>query len=176
MACLLKAGCLFISPFMAAAMEADSDDKELSREYNPKEYWLKWIISIVLLAILAVGIGVAFAIIRTDRKQTPEPVKTAVTETPEVPEETPEPTPTPEPTEEPVPDDGSIGTAEILVTDLMMRKGPGVTYEQNGMGEPQKTYTVYETAEADGYTWYRVGEDQWVPDLQSQFVTYTPKS
>ncbi|MDO4413653.1 MAG: sigma-70 family RNA polymerase sigma factor [Erysipelotrichaceae bacterium] len=160
---------------MAAAMAAESDKKVSEREYNPREYWLKRIIVIVLFAILAVGIGVAYAIIRTNHTEKPEPVNTTETETP-APEETTETTASPEPTEETVPEDASIGTAFILVTDLTMRKGPGVIYEQNGMAEPLQTYTVYEVTEADGYTWYRVGDEQWVPDLQSQFVTYTPKS
>ena len=30
------------------------------------------------------------------------------------------------------------------------------------MGEPKKTYTAYETTQAQGYTWYRIGEDQWI--------------
>ena len=157
---------------MAAAMEVGSEKDVSEQEYDPKGYWFKRIVTGVLLAILAVGIGVAVAIIKSDHSDDKEPQRTAETETatPEATAET-----TPEPTEEAVPDDGSIGTAYILVTDLTMRKGPGVIYDQNGMAEPQKTYTVYEVTQADGYTWYRVGEDQWVPDLQSQFVTYTAK-
>ena len=68
-----------------------------------------------------------------------------------------------------------IGSAYIIVTDLNIRKGPGVGYEINGMAELEKNYDVLEIAEADGYTWYKVGDEQWIPDLAGQYVTYTSK-
>ena len=49
-----------------------------------------------------------------------------------------------------------------------------VHYEYDGI-EYDATYDVYEIAEADGYTWYKVAEDQWVADYLGQYVTYTPK-
>ena len=83
----------------------------------------------------------------------------------------PTPTPTPEPTPEGEP---VIGQATINVTDLTIRNGAGVSFEYVDLAEPDTTYDVYETAEADGYTWYRIGENQWVPS-DGTWIAYTPK-
>ena len=139
---------------------------------DPIVYWGKRIA--IVLALLVVGFVIAIGVsaIRSRKStpvNTPEPTETAEAE------ETEEPTPTPEIEETPEPDDGIIGSAHILVTDLTIRKGPGVSYEQNGLTEYDATYDVYEVAEADGYTWYKVAEEQWVADYLGQYVTYTPK-
>lgn len=169
---------------MAAAMSADPDDVISEREYNPRSYWMKRIIIGAVIAVLAIGIGVVFVMIQSSNKVNnkqaeTEPMETVTAEPEESaePEETNEPIQTEEPTPEPEPeDDGSIGSVTILVTDLTIRTGPGVNYEQSGITAPDETYTVYETAEADGYIWYRVGENQWIADLAGQYVTFTPKS
>ena len=69
-----------------------------------------------------------------------------------------DPIPTPEPTPE------TLGTFTILPRNMYIRKGPGTTYEQAGVAYSGQTYTAYESEEAGGYTWYRVGEDQWSGD------------
>lgn len=79
-----------------------------------------------------------------------------------------EETPTPEPDEP-----KTLGTAHIIVTDLNLRTGPGLTYALNGMAEYDAVYDVLTITEADGYTWYQISENQWVPDLADQYVTYT---
>ena len=139
---------------------------------DPIVYWGKRIA--IVLALLVVGFAIAIGVsaLRSRKStpvNTPEP-----TETTEI-EEIEEPTPTPEIEETPEPDDGIIGSAHVMVTDLTIRKGPGVSYEQNGITEYDATYDVYEIAEADGYTWYKVAEDQWVADYLGQYVTYTSK-
>jgi len=143
-----------------------------------KTPYVSWGIRIaVILALLLIGIGAGSVISRMLRKEA-EPVNTPVpTESAEPERDTAseEPETTEEPEETPEPDDGVIGSAYILVTDLTIRTGPGVAYEQNGLTEPETTYDVLEIAQADGYTWYRVGEGMWVADYEGQYVTYTPK-
>ena len=157
---------------MAAAMSAESDKKKHDEKYNPVTYWVKRIAVLLALSILGFAIAVGVSALRSKKStpvNTPEPTETAEVE------ETAEPTPTPEIEETPESDDGIIGSAHIIVTDLTIRKGPGAGYEQNGITEYDATYDVYEIAEADGYTWYKVGEDQWVADYFGQYVTYTAK-
>ena len=157
---------------MAAAMSAESDKKKHDEKYNPVTYWVKRVAILLALLILGFAIAVGVSALRSKKStpvNTPEPTETADIE------ETEEPTPTPEIEETPEPDDGIIGSAHIIVTDLTIRKGPGAGYEQNGITEYDATYDVYEVTEADGYTWYKVAEDQWVADYLGQYVTYTPK-
>ncbi len=57
----------------------------------------------------------------------------------------------------------SLGTLTVKVTDLNFRTGPDITYEAIGNSVPNSKYPVYETAEASGFTWYRIDEGVWVP-------------
>ena len=66
----------------------------------------------------------------------------------------------------------TIGKVTVNVTDLNIRTGPGTSYDKTGSHAAQGTpYDVYETAEADGYTWYRIGEGQWIAD-DGTWVTF----
>lgn len=54
---------------------------------------------------------------------------------------------------------------KVKVDNLNIRVSPST----NAQKYPMKAYTnfdysYYETTEADGYTWYRVGKDQWIAD------------
>lgn len=173
---------------MHRVIDDDSDDEDYSSlssspsspktVSDPIVVWGKRIA--IILALLAVGFGISIGISalhsrnKTAPVTTPEPVATETAE-PEDNTVTEEPEATPEPEETPEPDDGIIGSGYINVTDLTIRTGPGVNYEQNGITQYGETYDVYEVTEADGYNWYRVGEGQWVADYQGQYVIYTPK-
>lgn len=66
-----------------------------------------------------------------------------------------------------------IGTATVNVSQLRIRKGPGTFYSANGFVEDGKTYNVYEKTTGEGYTWYRIGEEQWVAG-KGNWITFTP--
>ena len=165
---------------MASVMTADKDDTD--DEYDPFGSKKKRIIfGIVAFVLVAAIIAAALLLLnpknKNDNQSPSESKQPMVTEEAEAPETTPEETAVPEETAEPeTVSDGSIGKALILVTDLSIRTGPGVAYEQVGTAEADKEYTVLETADADGYTWYRVDENQWIPDLQGQYISYTPSA
>lgn len=177
-------------------MEMDKivDDEDYSSESkassvlktinDPVVYWGKRVAIILTLMVVGFGISLGVSALRNNKKAepavTPEPVETETSDTEEnaeteETENTPEPEETPESEETPEPDEGILGSGYINVTDLSIRSGPGITYEQNGISEYAATYDIYEIAQADGYTWYRVGEGQWIPDYEGQYVIYTPK-
>ena len=92
---------------------------------------------------------------------------------------TPEPTPVPTvaPAQTPVPEvqsDPVIGTAEVLVDRLNIRQGPSTRTNRSGMTNTGKVYDVYETKEAEGYTWYRISSTQWIAGTDT-WVKYTAK-
>ena len=55
-----------------------------------------------------------------------------------------------------------------------MKLNAGIIYEQLEVAPAETTYDVYETTEADGYTWYRISETGWIAS-EGTWVTYTPK-
>ncbi len=67
-----------------------------------------------------------------------------------------------------------IGTLKVKISSLNIRKGAGTNNETNGTATSGETYEVFETKEADGYTWYRIGENKWVAGNE-EWVTYTKK-
>lgn len=165
----------------------DDDDDDYEEKPRKKGGFLKWFLPLLLIAALAGGAFYLFGIkgytIDDIKSLIPgmggKPAETATPEpTPEAtatPTPTPAPTPTPTPTPEPTPEgEPVIGQATINVMDLTIRNGAGVSFEYVDLAEPDATYDVYETAEADGYTWYRIGENQWVPS-DGTWIAYTPK-
>lgn len=168
---------------MAAAMSAETEKKEPAKEYNPILYWAKRAALVLLLVVIGFGVGI---LISVKRHNTPKPAESAepvMTETPSADAEGSEATDEPEETSAPEetadadePANNTLGNAVVLVTDLTIRSGPGVGYEQTGLVEVNATYPVYESVSADGYTWYRIGDGQWIADLGGQYVSYTPNS
>ncbi len=67
-----------------------------------------------------------------------------------------------------------VGTLKVNVSSLNIRRGAGTKNETNGTATSGETYEVFETKDADGYTWYRIGENQWVAG-NDDWVTYTKK-
>lgn len=61
---------------MAAAMSADPDEKVSEKEYNPKRYWMKRIILLLVIAVIGIMIGFVFSMIRDNGKVKPSPQST----------------------------------------------------------------------------------------------------
>ena len=58
---------------------------------------------------------------------------------------------------------GPLFSAKTTV-ELHVRKGPGLSYDVTRNLPAGSTVDVYETKTADGYTWNRIGDDEWVAD------------
>ena len=50
----------------------------------------------------------------------------------------------------------------VLVDNLNIRTGAGLSAAVVSKAENGKTYTAYETKQTQGYTWYRIGDNQWI--------------
>ena len=51
---------------------------------------------------------------------------------------------------------------KVNVVDLRIRKSPSVSSDILGLAILDGIYNYYETYEAEGYIWYKIGEDNWV--------------
>lgn len=71
-------------------------------------------------------------------------------------------------------ENGVIGQVKINIASLNIRNKAGMDGEKTGYAQESQTYDVYEKSDADGYTWYRIGENQWIAGNQ-EWVTYTEK-
>ncbi len=75
---------------------------------------------------------------------------------------------TPKPTEVTV---APMGTVYIKVTNLNSRSAPSTSAEKLAKVKSGMTYDFYETTYAEGYTWYRIGENRWIADDSGKWVT-----
>ena len=69
-----------------------------------------------------------------------------------------------------------LGSAKVNVDNLNIRTSPSTSAE--ALSSPAMrgvTETVYEITQAEGYTWYRIGDNQWIAD-NGEWVTYSPYS
>lgn len=159
--------------------EDEDDDYDESGFRFP--VWLLSLIAVLLLigfAVLAVKIFLPDTWNSITGKDKPA-ATASPTPTPEVkPTETPEYTvapeavePSPEPTPE-VPVNSIIGTASVKVNNLNIRSKPSTSGDRAGTAVNGKSYDVYEVASAEGYTWYRISDNQWIADKSGQWVTY----
>lgn len=58
-----------------------------------------------------------------------------------------------------------IGKVTVNVSGLRIRTGPGTSFETTGKNALSGAeYDVYETTEAGGFTWYRIGDSRWIAD------------
>ena len=91
------------------------------------------------------------------------------------PTATPTSTPTVTPTPTPTPTASTntvIGTITIAASEINVRSTPSTTGELVTTAQPYSTYQVYETTTNEGYTWYRIAENEWIPD-GGNWLTYT---
>lgn len=66
-----------------------------------------------------------------------------------------------------------IGQCYINVDAIKVRTAPNLSAEQVDVATVGQLKDVYEVAENDGYTWYRIGEDNWIAS-DGSWVSYTP--
>lgn len=169
----------------------NSDDYEYVKppvaKREKKESAGKYIILFVVLLVVFCGTGYVGVNLLTGKgipflpKETAEPVKQTVS-TP-ASTLTPSPTPTPEVTATPEPtvlpsaepeatDDSSIGTVDILADSVRERATADTDGAVVGMALAGEQYTVYEEYNDGVYTWYRIGENVWVP-TDGTWMTFT---
>lgn len=61
--------------------------------------------------------------------------------------------------------EGMIGSITVIVSgNIIERDQPSITGDNVGDAYFGKSYNVYEKVESDGYTWYRIDDNTWVPD------------
>ena len=65
----------------------------------------------------------------------------------------------------------SNGTVTVKVDRLNIRTSPTKDAPSLGKAENGKTYEVLEIKEAEGYTWYKIGDNQWIAD-DGTWLTY----
>ena len=128
-----------------------------------------------------------------DSSETADPSKTpdtAVSPSPEAavtPSPSPEasaspdaavtPSPSPEATATPGTEGHHVsrtGTLTINAGNLRVRSEPTTSNDKNilRIAEKGKTYTVTETKKTEGFTWYKIGENEWVADNGNGWVTF----
>lgn len=71
-------------------------------------------------------------------------------------------------------DNTPIGTALVKTDNLNSRAKPGTNGTKLVQVEKGTEYPVYEIAENEGYTWYRIGEGRWIADKGGSWVEYNP--
>jgi len=91
----------------------------------------------------------------------------------ETPPAPPEPTPIITPN---VPRDEYKDQIEVLegITELRVRTSPGLNGEAIGHANPG-FYNYFETAEADGYVWYRISDSNWFASSDEWTKVYPAK-
>lgn len=73
-------------------------------------------------------------------------------------------TPRPEMTSDPAALGNALGTVRVKVTSLHIRTQPTTSGDLVTDAKEGATYTFYDIQEADSYTWYRIGKEQWIAD------------
>ena len=68
-----------------------------------------------------------------------------------------------------------IGSVTIKVTNLNSRSIPSASGEKLAKVKDGQTYTVYDIAYGEGYTWYKIGEDRWIADQDGKWVDFYPE-
>ena len=66
-----------------------------------------------------------------------------------------------------------IGHCYINVDAIKVRTAPNLNAEQVDVATVGQLKEVYEVVENDGYTWYRIGEDNWIAS-DGSWVSYDP--
>ena len=64
-----------------------------------------------------------------------------------------------------------VGKVKVNVSGLNIRKLPNASSDKAGKTENGKSYDVYDIYNGATYTWYRIGDGQWIADNGS-WVTY----
>ena len=74
----------------------------------------------------------------------------------------------------PVNRDENKDQLKVLATQLRCRKEPNLTGSIIGTVQTGKYYNYYESKTADGYTWYRIADNQWIA-TNGKYLEILPK-
>ncbi len=66
----------------------------------------------------------------------------------------------------------SKGTVTITLDTINIRDTASTTGNAVGQVTKGASYTVLATASGEGYTWYEIGQNQWIADSNGEWVTY----
>ena len=66
----------------------------------------------------------------------------------------------------------AIGTIEILVDALKMRKTPNTSAQETFWPAKGDKYWVYEISSGEGFTWYKIGPNAWIADKNGDYVRF----
>ena len=134
-------------PFCGTYIERDRDDmtdRDIEYVMEPaRSPWKKLFLNALsLTVVLAVIAGVGFGCYKLYDKLMESVPKQEETEKKE-----------------------TIGTITVMISsNIIERDRPSVSADIVGDAYFGETYDVYETADAEGYTWYRIDEGTWIPD------------
>ena len=67
----------------------------------------------------------------------------------------------------------TIGKLTVTLESINIRDTPATTGNALGKALQGTSYDVIATATGEGYTWYEIGQDQWIADSAGEWVTYT---
>lgn len=67
----------------------------------------------------------------------------------------------------------SIGKLTVSIESINIRDTPATTGNPLGKALQGTSYDVIATATGEGYTWYEIGQNQWIADSAGEWVTYT---
>lgn len=118
-----------------------------------------------LLLIVVIALVIAFTVSgNSSEKQTAAAASPTATATAEATAESAEATANP---------DGSrIGSVTIIEDIINIRVEANTSAAALGIAEQGQSYDVYEIVENEGYTWYRIGTQQWIAN-GDDWVEYT---
>lgn len=66
----------------------------------------------------------------------------------------------------------AIGSVQVGDTDIYLRSDTDVSSDMTGTAAAGAIYSVYDIVEANGYTWYELDENAWMPD-DGTWAVYT---
>lgn len=148
----------------------DNDDYDDDYDDNPHTGLIIFLIIIIILLLAfslllffkpalidkglsMIGIETHFSSETITTTADPSPTITASAST------SPESTATSETTE-----NAALGKITITIDRINIRSTPSTASDSAGTVNQNETYDYYETTESEGYTWYRIGENQWIAD------------
>ena len=153
-----------------------------------KESPFKYILLFIVLLVIFCGLGYTgvnvlmgkgIPFLSSTEKETSEPVSTPIPTIEATIEPTVEPTSEPIETQEPVQEEvttpSTIGSVDILTDVIRVRDGAGTDYNEVGEATNGQHYDVYEQYFDGTYTWYRIGDNQWVP-TDGTWMNFNPNS
>lgn len=169
----------FLSRIVFEPDEEEYDEPKKTRSHSDDEESSFPVLPVVLVVIVSILIGsIGYLwIARPDVLNSG--LKTIGLGLPGYQEEVkPEPTTTAEPTasaeatvEPEVTAEPSLGTVTVAIESINIRSLPSTSGDALGKAKNGTSYEILDKESAEGYTWYKIGEDQWIADKDGTWVT-----